>query len=196
MRKHNRNASVDFAGLVVLSAIVSVSHLSVLTSFEKHLVLRKPCIMFISRSTSVGTNNHKSIVHYNLKLKNQKNNVQYPQRYFLQVYPFLSCVNLILSCVYAVLSCVYPILSFVNPIMLANVSCVYRLFRVSVIHSEVTRRSTVYIIKTRGVPVVVSFCFKKIILRNRSYVNMVLNSRGRRMPEKIKMVIVQYLLMH
>ena len=43
--------------------------------------------------------------------------VQYPQRYFLQFYPILSCVNLILSCVYAVLSCVYPILSFVNPIM-------------------------------------------------------------------------------
>ena len=37
---------------------------------------------------------------------------------------------------------------------------------------------------------------KKIILRNRSYVNMALNSRGRRMSEKIKMVIVQYLLMH
>ena len=43
--------------------------------------------------------------------------VQYPQRYFLQFYAILSCVNLILSCVYAVLSCVYPILSFVNPIM-------------------------------------------------------------------------------
>ena len=43
--------------------------------------------------------------------------IQYPQRYFLQVYPILSFVNLILSCVYAVLSCVYPILSFVNPIM-------------------------------------------------------------------------------
>ena len=43
--------------------------------------------------------------------------VQYPQRYFLQVYPIISCVNLILSCVYAVLSCVYPSLSFVNPIM-------------------------------------------------------------------------------
>ena len=44
-------------------------------------------------------------------------NLQYSQRYFLQFYPILSCVNLILSCVYAVLSCVYPILSFVNPIM-------------------------------------------------------------------------------
>ena len=37
---------------------------------------------------------------------------------------------------------------------------------------------------------------KKIILRNRSYVNMVLNSRGRRMSEKIKLVISQYFLMH
>ena len=42
-----------------------------------------------------------------------------------------------------------------------------------------------------------SFKFvKQIILRNRSYVNMALNSRGRRMSEKIKMVIVQNLLMH
>ena len=37
---------------------------------------------------------------------------------------------------------------------------------------------------------------KKIILRNRSYVNMELNSRGRWMSEKIKIVIVQYLLIH
>ena len=37
---------------------------------------------------------------------------------------------------------------------------------------------------------------KQIILRNRSYVNMALNSRGRRMSEKIKTVILQYLLMH
>ena len=36
---------------------------------------------------------------------------------------------------------------------------------------------------------------KQIILRNRSYVNMALNSRGRRMSEKIKTAIVQYLLM-
>ena len=37
---------------------------------------------------------------------------------------------------------------------------------------------------------------KQIILRNRSYVNMALNSGGRRMSEKIKTVIVQYLLLH
>ena len=37
---------------------------------------------------------------------------------------------------------------------------------------------------------------KKLILQNRTYVNMALNSRGRRMLEKIKMVIVQDLLMH
>ena len=37
---------------------------------------------------------------------------------------------------------------------------------------------------------------KQIILRNRSYVKMALNSRGRRMSEKIKTAIVQYLLMH
>ena len=37
---------------------------------------------------------------------------------------------------------------------------------------------------------------KQIILRNRSYVNMALNSRGRRMSEKIKTAIVQYLIMH
>ena len=36
----------------------------------------------------------------------------------------------------------------------------------------------------------------RIILRNRSYVNMALNSRGWRMSEKIKPVIVQNLLMH
>ena len=41
------------------------------------------------------------------------------------------------------------------------------------------------------------FCFvKQIILRNRSDVNMALNSRGRRMSEKIKTVIVQYMPMH
>ena len=37
---------------------------------------------------------------------------------------------------------------------------------------------------------------KQNILRNRPYVNMALNSRGRRMSEKIKRAIVQYLLMH
>ena len=126
--------------------------------------------------------------------------IQYPQRYFLQLYPVLSSVNPILSCIYAVLSCVYPILSFVDPIMFFRlkgyVSCAYRMFRVYVIHSEFTRRLTVYMVKTRGVPVVVFVLLKKIILRNRSYVNLALNSRGRRMSEKIKMVIVQYLLMH
>ena len=37
---------------------------------------------------------------------------------------------------------------------------------------------------------------KQIILWNRSYINMALNSRGRRMSEEIKMVIVHYLRMH
>ena len=43
----------------------------------------------------------------------------------------------------------------------AYVSCVYRMFRVSVIHSEVTRRFIVYMVKTRGVPVVVFVLLKK-----------------------------------
>ena len=58
---------------------------------------------------------------------------------------------------------------------------------ISVIHSEGTRRFTVYMVQTRGDPVVVF-----VLL----YVNISLNWRGRRMSEKIKMVIVQYLLMH
>ena len=37
---------------------------------------------------------------------------------------------------------------------------------------------------------------KEIVLRNRSYVNIALNSRRRRMSGKIKTVIVQYLLLH
>ena len=71
------------------------------------------------------------------------------------------------------------------------------MFPVSVIHSEVTRRftSTVYMVKTRGVPVVV-FVLLKNILQNRSYVNIALNSRGRRMSEITKLAIVQYLLMY
>ena len=51
-----------------------------------------------------------------IKLTNNVNTVP-ATLFFTQVYPILSCVNLILSCVYAVLSFVYPILSFVNPIM-------------------------------------------------------------------------------
>ena len=41
------------------------------------------------------------------------------------------------------------------------VSCAYRMFRVYVIHSEFTRRLTVYMVKTRGVPVVVFVLLKK-----------------------------------
>ena len=37
----------------------------------------------------------------------------------------------------------------------------YRTFRVSVFHSEVTRRFTVYMVKTRGVPEVIFVLFKK-----------------------------------
>ena len=71
----------------------------------------------------------------------------------------------------------------------------YRMFRVSVIHSEVTRHIAVYMVKPRCSCSGFRFV-KQIILRNRSYVNMALNSRGRRMSEKIKTAIVQYLLMH
>ena len=89
------------------------------------------------------------------------NCIQYPQRYFLQIYPILSCVNLILSCVYAVLSMYQWLYG-------KNQRCSRSGFRF----------------------------VKQIILRNRSYVNMALNSRGWRMSEKIRTGIVQYLLMH
>ena len=72
-------------------------------------------ILRTKRSMNLIMNNHYSGVW--LLILIHCLHVQYPQRYFLQVYPILSCVNLILSCMYAVLSCVYPILSFVNPIM-------------------------------------------------------------------------------
>ena len=69
-------------------------------------------------------------------------------------------------------------------VLYAYVSCMNRMILVSVIHSEVRCSRS-------------GFRFvKNIILRNRSYVNMALNSRERRMSEKIKMVVVQYLLMH
>ena len=64
------------------------------------------------------------------------------------------------------------------------------MFRVSVIHSEVIRRITVYMVKPGGVHVVV------FVLLNKSFygidhINMALNLRGRRMSEKIKTAIGQ-----
>lgn len=43
-------------------------------------------------------------------------NIQYPQRYFKQPYPIVSCINPITSKQYTVLSCINPNLSCINPI--------------------------------------------------------------------------------
>ena len=62
-----------------------------------------------------------------------------------------------------------------------------------VIHSEVMRR---FYGKNQRCSRSGFRFVKQIILRNRSYVNMALNSRRRIMSEKIKTAIFQYLLMH
>lgn len=45
--------------------------------------------------------------------------IQHRQRYLIQPYPIVSCINTIISCMYTVLSCINPILSCINSIRLS-----------------------------------------------------------------------------
>ena len=74
-----------------------------------------------------------------------------------------------------------------------SASCVYRKFRLSVFHSDVFGFLIAFMVKVKGVLMILFVLSKKLFFGITT--SMAANSRCRRMMEKIKMIVVQYLLL-